>query len=83
MQYGPSVHTCSTVLLSFAFPSLQVKQILWVWRQRGFLGPYSRFGADLDPAALRSELTRGVSIFWVSSGNSGVAALRSVLVRGG
>ena len=33
-------------------------------------------------AALRSELTRGVSIFWVSSGNSGGAALRSVLVRG-
>ena len=34
-------------------------------------------------AALRSELTRGVSIFWVSSGKSGVAALRSALVRGG
>ena len=80
-EKGRSVSSCK-VTSNGGFSSFSTLAALRSRLRHGSGSSWSEKVEKTGLAALRSELTRGVSIFWVSSGNSGGAALRSGLTRG-
>ena len=81
-EKGRSDSSCK-VASKGVFSSLLMPAALQSELRRGLGSSWSEKVEKTGLAALRSERTRGVSISWVSSAKTGVATLRSVLVRGG